>query len=402
MYSTNDSLLPSGMTENHCKPWRGADAASTASMERNPVPVNPPSLLPKHTGLLVGAEVDSDRFLRKIVDTCAASVAVLDELGTVLYVNRAWGPLAVADGPDESKNLQGSYLGIGTSPDGGVNALAEDIQRITAGRAREFHKEYSVPGDDGPVWLMMHAARLDLPGSERFRILVTREDVTRQREAEEALRNLGGRLITAQEEERSRVARELHDNLNQQLALMSIELEQLERKIQSTFPALSVSNLQTRAQEIASAIHQLSYQLHPAKLDHLGLAAATKSLCAELSERHEITIEFSEQGFPSLLPQDVTLCLFRITQEALQNAITHSGTRKVEVQLRRTASGVYLRISDLGCGFDVHSPQAKGGLGFISMRERLRLVGGTIAIQSQPSSGTQIDVLVPVEGGFKR
>lgn len=372
MFFTDNSLLPSVMTRNH---------------------------LPLHTNgrPLESSEVDGDHLIRSIVDTCLASVAVLDESGTVLYVSRAWGPVVETEGPAESKNLQSSYLGIGTLPSGKVNALHKDIQRIVNGQVRELHKEYSVLGDDGPAWFLIHAARLDLSGSNRYRILVTREDVTRRREAEAALRNLGGRLITAQEEERSRVARELHDGLNQQLALMSIELEQLARKVPTDLPNLSVhiSHLQTRAQEIATEIHRLSYQLHPARLDHLGLAAAIKSLCDELSEHHEISIEFKQQGFPALLSKDVTLCVFRITQEALQNAISHSGARTAKVLLRRSTHGVRLQVSDKGCGFNPQSSAAKNGLGLISMRERLRLVGGSISIRSQPSRGTRIDVMVP-------
>jgi signal transduction histidine kinase len=141
------------------------------------------------------------------------------------------GTFSDFDGPADLKNLNGRYLGICNSSAGGANALAEDIQRILEGREREFHKEYSTAGEEGTRWFLMHAARLDLSGSGRFRVLVTREDVTRHRQAEEALRNLGGRLINAQEEERSRVARELHDDLNQQLAILSIELEQLRQKI---------------------------------------------------------------------------------------------------------------------------------------------------------------------------
>jgi signal transduction histidine kinase len=352
---------------------------------------------PAPAGLLERGEVDGDIFLRRIIDTCAAGVAVLDELGTVLYVSRAWGPFAEQDGPTELNDLNGSYLGVCNSSAGGANALAEDVQRILEGRDREFHKEYSVAGDDGPKWFLMHAARLDLPGSDRFRVLVTREDVTRHRQAEEALRNLGGRLINAQEEERSRVARELHDDLNQHVAILSIELEQLRQKIPVGYQDLStcVKALWTKAQEISSSIHRLSYQLHPAKLDHLGLAAAIKSLCDELSEHREIRIEFRQKGFPAVLPREVTLCVFRITQESLQNVNRHSGAQNAEVLLRQTPRGVHLRVSDDGCGFDMHSPRTKQGLGFISMRERLRLVGGRISIHSQPSGGTQIDVLVP-------
>ena len=353
---------------------------------------------PVAAGLLERREVDSDIFLRRIVDTCAAGVAVLDELGTVLYVSPAWGPFAEQDRSAELNDSKSSYLGICNPSAGGANAVAEDIQRILSGREREFHKEYSAAGNDGPMWFLMHAARLDLPGTNRFRVLVTREDVTRHRQAEEALRTLGGRLINAQEEERSRVARELHDDLNQQVAIMSIELEQLGQKIPEDRQDLSalVSGLGAKAQEISSEIHRLSYQLHPAKLDHLGLAAAIKSLCDEMSAHRQIKIEFRQKGFPAVLSREVTLCVFRITQESLHNVVRHSGAHDAQVLLRRSANAVHLHVSDTGCGFDMQSSRTKNGLGFISMRERLRLVGGRISIRSQPFTGTQIDIVVPI------
>ena len=353
---------------------------------------------PAEAAVLLRGEVDGDVFLRRIVDTCAAGVAVLDELGTLLYVSPAWGPLVEQDDRVESAPSQSSFLGIGKSSAEGFHALAENIQGILEGREREFHREYSVAGNEGPVWFLMHAARLDLPGTNRFRVLLTREDITRHRQAEEALRNLGGRLINAQEEERSRVARELHDDLNQQVAIMSIELEQLRRKIPADLQDLSalVSGLGARAQEISSEIHRLSYQLHPAKLDHLGLAAALKSLCDELSERCEIKIDFQQTGFPAPLSREVTLCVFRVAQESLQNVTRHSGAHGAQVVLRKSSTGVQLRVSDTGCGFDMQSSRTKNGLGFISMRERLRLVGGRISIRSQPFIGTQIDIVVPI------
>ena len=353
---------------------------------------------PEAAEVLERGEVDGDVFLRRIVDTCAAGVAVLDELGTLLYVSPAWGPLVEQDDRGESADSENSFLGIGRSSAEGFKVLAENIQRILEGREREFHKEYSVAGSDGPVWFMMHAARLDLPGTNRFRVLLTREDVTRHKQAEEALRNLGGRLINAQEEERSRVARELHDDLNQQVAILSIQLEQLGQKIPEDRQDLSVlvSGLWGKAQEISSEIHRLSYQLHPAKLDHLGLAAAIKSLCDELSARREITIDFRQTGFPAVLSREVTLCVFRIAQESLQNVTRHSGAHEAQVVLRKNSTGVHLRVSDTGCGFDMQSSRTKNGLGFISMKERLRLVGGRISIRSQPFTGTHIEIVVPL------
>ena len=130
--------------------------------------------------------------------------------------------------------------------------------------------------------------------------------------------------------------------------------------------------LSTRAQEICSEVHQLSHRLHPSKLDHLGLAAALKSLCLEISEHQKIEIAFQQNGFPAVLSQDITLCVFRIAQEALRNVTKHSGAREARLALRKTLHAIHLRVSDNGCGFDYDSPTTSKGLGFISMRERLR------------------------------
>ena len=223
-------------------------------------------------------------------------------------------------------------------------------------------------------------------------------DITERKQTEAALRDLSGRLITAQEEERKRIARELHDDLNQRMALLSIELEQLGQQIPQKQGNLlrRVRGLRAKAQEISTEIHGLSYRLHPFKLDHLGLAAALKSFCEELSASQGLKIEFCHQGFPATLPADVTLCVFRIAQESLRNVTKHSGAGEAQVVLEKTGAAVRLTVSDTGRGFDTESETMKRGLGFISMRERLRLVGGEITIHSQPGRGTRIDVLVPL------
>lgn len=228
-------------------------------------------------------------------------------------------------------------------------------------------------------------------------------DVTERKCAEEALRDLGGRLITAQEEERSRVARELHDDLNQRMALLSIELEQLRQNqhdrgdLQSRLQAL-----QTQAQEISADLHRLSYKLHPSKLDNLGLVPALKGLCQELSHSQQLKIEIHQKGVLSTLPHDLTLCIFRIVQEALSNCVRHSGAKAVEVVLEQTASAVVVSISDNGCGFDPESPFLKQGLGLISMRERVRLVHGEINVFSRPQRGTRIEVSVSLRRSVRK
>jgi PAS domain S-box-containing protein len=223
-------------------------------------------------------------------------------------------------------------------------------------------------------------------------------DITEQKSTEETLRDLGGRLIAGQEEERSRVARELHDDLNQRLALLSIGLEQLGHEAQNSISLRKFSQeLQKQVQELSADIHRLSYRLHPSKLDHLGLSAAVKSLCEELSRSGKLKVEVRQKAIPAMLPVDVTLSIFRIVQEALRNCTKHSGARAAQVVLEKTGSVIRLSVSDNGCGFDMKSKLMKKGLGFISMTERIRLLGGTINVYSQPQRGTRIEVSVPLK-----
>ena len=353
----------------------------------------------------VGQSYGREVFLQAIVEACASNVAVLDEFGNILYVSKPWRLAAERYGPQGGCHpLDLNFLerlngpNVGTANHG--SALAEDIQAILDGKLDEFHNEYSGPGLSGTSWFVVHAGRLDIPGTSGFfRVLVNSVDVTHARQTEETLRDLGGRLITAQEEERSRVARELHDDLNQRMALLSVELEQLSQRMPASQNnlRLSINNVWARAQEISSEIHRVAYQLHPSKLDHLGLVAAVKSHCLELAAHHEIKISFKEKGCGGLIPKDVTLCLFRVVQESFRNVIKHSGAREASVVLAGTPHVIYLSVSDTGRGFDVHSSESKNGLGLISMRERLRLVGGVISIHST-SRGTKVEVSVPLPG----
>lgn len=217
---------------------------------------------------------------------------------------------------------------------------------------------------------------------------------------EEALRDLSGQLISVQEAERQRIARELHDNLSQRMALLSIELQQLDQALPKRKSALRtcIRDMWARAQEISAEMNRLSYQLHPSKLEHVGLVAAVQDLCAEVSEHQTLKVEFRHQGFPAALPKDVALCIFRIVQESLHNVIRHSGARKALVVLTKADHTVHLCVSDGGRGFDVESTRSKGGLGLISMHERLRLVGGEFSVCSQPSRGTEVNASVPLAG----
>lgn len=236
------------------------------------------------------------------------------------------------------------------------------------------------------------------PFTSQFERSRSAETVPETRNAQEIARNLSERLINAQEEERRRIARELHDDLNQRLALLSIEMDLL-----SQMTTMNETELRVRLQraalhisELSSELHKLAYRLHPAKLDQLGLGAAARSLCRELSQQSRITIRFVESQLPQDLHPDVALCIYRLIQEALQNIVRHSGALSAQVDLFIEGSDLRLIVSDSGIGFDSNAAQHKSGLGLISMEERVRLVRGTLNIRSRPGFGTIVAATVPV------
>ena len=344
---------------------------------------------------------DTEAILNRIVNGCATYVAAFDETGNLLCVSGSWRTFAEQNGFTSVSDAYGLYelqtcrepvLGLSIKQAG----FRESTQRIIDGLQVEFQEEYIFKTLATPRWFMTKAARVEMP--DGFKVLVTLEDVTRRRQAEEELRNIGGRLINAQEEERKRLARELHDDVSQRLALLSLEIEQMRPEILTSQAGLknTVDRLSKNAQELSSDLHRLSYQLHPFKLDFVGLSLSIETLCAELSQHQDLEIKFRQQGFPAVLPEEVTLCVFRIAQESLHNVVKHSGASKADVVLTKTASGVGLSVSDNGSGFDVDEAKKKKRLGLISIGERLRLVNGRVSIRSQPFRGTQINVLVPL------
>jgi PAS domain S-box-containing protein len=257
----------------------------------------------------------------------------------------------------------------------------------------EKHRlEYRMTAADGrEVWFhdCVHAI-----GVGRWRELIgVMRDITDRKAAETCLIEMTGRLIRAQEEERSRIARELHDDFNQRLALLAIGLERLGQSLGSEpGTTVQVSDLLHLTQEIASDVHRLSHQLHPAKLQHLGLLPAIKGLCRELSEQYGAQIDFIHRNVPNRIAKESALCVFRVAQEALSNTIKHSGVKKGKLELFGSQGALHLCVSDAGAGFDPQAISAKGRLGLVSMQERVRAAGGTISVESRPSIGTRISV----------
>jgi len=222
-------------------------------------------------------------------------------------------------------------------------------------------------------------------------------DITDRMRAEEALKSLSGRLIKAQEEERSRIAREIHDDYQQRLALLSIDLGNLAQNLRADSGAgFRLHELSNRVGKLGSDLHSLSHRLHSSTLDNLGLVAALISLCAEFTDQHSIEVDFVEENMPCDIPREVALCLFRITQEALQNVKRHSRADSAEVRVEGREQKIYLSISDTGLGFDSSVDATQRGIGIRSMEERVRLLGGQFALYSQHLEGTKIEVWVPI------
>lgn len=228
-------------------------------------------------------------------------------------------------------------------------------------------------------------------------IVAVVRDITQRKNTEDSLSSFSRRLIQAHELERSRVARELHDDLNQRMALLQIGLGQLEQDVPglSTHARDQLRSIAQVATKVSSSLHTISQQLHPSRLEILGLVAAVDALCKEVSDQFKLRIQFVHHAVPRQLSKDVSLCLFRIAQEALQNVVQHSGSPDATVELSSHEDRLELCISDSGIGFSPGSPKLATGLGLVSMQERLRLVGGHLSVESDSSHGTQIRVRIP-------
>lgn len=224
-------------------------------------------------------------------------------------------------------------------------------------------------------------------------------DVSQLKHLTAQLQSVGGRLILAQEEERKRIAREIHDDVNQRLALVCVELDLLGRSLpySAVETREKTEQIGTQVRQISSELHDMSHELHPSKLEHIGLVPALRSLCNDVAKRSGRRIAFFYRSAPAPLDSQVSLCLYRIVQEALANMVKHSGSKDARVELVGHAAAIRLLVADSGAGFDPDLAAADGGLGMIGMSDRVRLVGGEISIESEPARGTRIEVRVPLE-----
>jgi PAS domain S-box-containing protein len=299
----------------------------------------------------------------------------------------------------------------------------DDIELVRQAIAQSLKRgipisiEYRILTDDGSMkWIHSSGQPYFKPNGEPDRLLGVSIEITERKLMEETLRKnttilrnnqkdlqrLAGKLITAKEEELRMLARELHDDLTQRLAVLAIEVGKLElqmNKMEQPLPDLTqkLSEIREQLIEISKDTHHISRQLHPTILDDLGLVQAIKAEYFTLQQRQDLKIDFRKEDFPDKLPNDISLCLYRIVQEGLRNIISHAQTKKCEIFLKSTDSTVYLTVKDKGVGFDFAEVRHKLGIGLSSMRERVLLVEGNFSVDSQPGRGTTINFNIPLK-----
>jgi PAS domain S-box-containing protein len=336
---------------------------------------------------------ESEKRFRVMTDTTPSLVWMCDAKGKMTYLNER---RIAFTGPDPDAGFGDTWIAY-VHPDDQMKIL-DTLSRALKTR-EPFSQEYRLRRSDGVYRWMFDVASPRVNGDGSFGGFIgSAIDTTDQKLAQAALERVSGQLIEAQEKERSRIARDLHDDICQRLALLSMEIQQANRSSDGS-PAATKKNLEDirkHCSEIAGDVQSLSHQLHSSRLDYLGIVAAIRGFCGELSKQDEINIEFSATEVPAHLPKDISLCLFRVAQEALHNAVKYSGVSQFTVELSGIEGEVRLVVSDAGAGFDVQAAKKKGGLGLLSMQERIRLVHGRLSVESTPWQGTKIIAAVPI------
>jgi PAS domain S-box-containing protein len=302
--------------------------------------------------------------------------------------------------PDRDQGLQALEFWMEhLHPDDRPRVL--DLRRqLHDGRLDEVSLDYRyVHPVRGEVWIQ-HLARVatrDATGRTVRSFGVLRE-ITGRKRAEVELGDLSQRLIRAHEEERALLARELHDDVTQRLAVLAIDLGRAELAVPDGEQAEVMRGVREGLVRLSEDVHSLAYQLHPSVLDELGLVEALQTECERFGRRGGVELSLELDPLPTTLGKDAALCLFRVAQEALNNVFRHAGARAANVTLREMSDGLLLAVRDDGVGFDPQNPGKGGRLGMASMRERVRLVNGTLDVESAPGQGTTIVAWVPLEG----
>ena len=345
------------------------------------------------------ATQDAERLMRSILDSSADAILVCDSQGRIILQNAVMAQYHVPSSmpPERWPEAFGVF-----QRDKQTLVPVRELSLIRAAFHGESVDNMEVymrpPGCETGRWhLASSRPLLDNAGSPRGGVVFLR-DINERKTLEEDRDRLivRGQLLRAQDEERARIARELHDGVAQSLTMLMIHLHGLKKPDMAAYELRSkIEETEQMCSGVAEEVRSLSHRLHSSKLEYLGFANAAQNLCNELMAQGGFNIELTIENIPSRLPPEVSLGLFRVLQEALQNAIKHAGEGNINVDLRRIDGHLRLRVRDSGVGFNPDERSKAAGLGLVSMRERLSLLGGSFSLQSAPGQGTTVEARVP-------
>jgi PAS domain S-box-containing protein len=336
---------------------------------------------------------ESEERFRLIANTAPVMIWITDARGYVTYLNEPYLdftglPLAAA--------LGDGWIKVPHPDD--VERCREEYMRAAAAHG-PFQMEQRLRRHDGEYrWVISAGVPRFNPDRSFAGYIGSAVDITDRKLADEVLSTVSQKLIDAHEEERTRIARELHDDINQRVALVSVRLDYLKQSPPSSAADLdeAIAGASQELADVAADIQALSHGLHPARLDLMGLEAAAAGFCEELAKRHGVTIDVHFENVPATLPREISLCLYRVLQEALHNVVKHSVAGRAHVSLSGQTKTINLTVKDSGAGFDPHEAMKGRGLGLTSMKERLKVIGGKLSIHALPGRGTMIHAVAPL------
>jgi PAS domain S-box-containing protein len=346
-------------------------------------------------------------FFRALIENVSDIVTIVDSEGVVRYQSPSVERVL---GYTQDELVGRPVFDLLATDD--VQRIRHLLEMVKGPGATSTGFEFAIHHRDGKLRILEGVAANALRHPAVAGIVVTCRDVTDRRTAEAALREkeaalrnshrslqaVTARLFEAEELERRRLSRELHDDLNQKLASLAMDTGALARALavsSATNIAKDLRALQSRLTGVCGQVRTMAYQLHPSILDDLGLVVAVRSYCAEFSRREGIRVRFTHRSIDELVSKELASAVYRITQEALRNVARHSGAKDASVSLRGTEDALILNVRDSGCGFNVEAARSQAGLGLTSMEERARMLGGTLEIQSKPGKGTTVVVRIP-------
>ncbi|MCX5727717.1 MAG: PAS domain-containing protein, partial [Nitrospirae bacterium] len=357
----------------------------------------------------------NETFARAVLNSLFAHVCVLDKNGVIVKTNDAWKKFArynsdrTVTGVDVGQNYLDVCRRASAGGESAAQVIVDGVAAVLEGSQPTFSAEYACHSPEEERWFMMRVTPLkEAQGvvishtdiSERVRMARSLEQhIFLLGEKRGELESLTGKLIQAQEQERQRIARELHDDFNQRLAALSVELESMERApiVPPELVARRLAEIRVQVGQLSDDLHDLAYKLHPSLLDHVGLEVAMRDHAAEFTKRTGLPVTFTAREVPGALSPEIATNLFRVMQESLQNVSRHAQATEVMVSLSGSSKGIGLSVRDNGKGFDLENKDTcVKGLGLVSMQERARGLGGFLRIHSRSGQGAKVCAWIPL------